>query len=125
MQVKIKKIKGDKNEVAKMFGIINTHYIFTIMTVIFIISTIYCILRIYSHRESIAEMKKTKIQYDMYIVLFEGLIIIFNNCVLYNAIYVKLTTIFFLIYLNIVKIILGSKKIFYLLIPFILLICFL
>ena len=87
-------------------GIINTHYIFTIMTVIFIISTIYCILRIYNHRKSIAEMKKIKTQYDMYIVLFEGLIIIFNSCVLYNAIS-------------------DSKKIFYLLIPFILIICLL
>lgn len=106
-------------------GIINTYFIFTIMTAIFIISTTYCILRIYSHRESIAEMKKTKIQYDMYIVLFEGLIIIFNNCVLYNAIYIKLTTIFFLIYLSIVKIISGSKKVFYLLIPSIFIICFL
>lgn len=105
-------------------GIINTHYIFTIMTVIFIISTIYCILRIYNHRKSIAEMKKIKTQYDMYIVLFEGLII-FNSCVLYNAIYIKLTTTFFLIYLNIVKIISDSKKIFYLLIPFILIICLL
>uniref|UniRef100_UPI00280AB9A4 hypothetical protein n=1 Tax=uncultured Thomasclavelia sp. TaxID=3025759 RepID=UPI00280AB9A4 len=62
-------------------GIINTYYIFTIMTVIFIISTIYCILRIYNHRKNITEMKKIKTQYDMYIVLFEGLIIIFNNCV--------------------------------------------
>lgn len=106
-------------------GIINTYYIFTIMTVIFIISTIYCILRIYNHRKNITEMKKIKTQYDMYIVLFEGLIIIFNNCVLYNAIYIKLTTTFFLIYLNIVKIISDSKKIFYLLIPFILIICLL
>lgn len=108
-------------------GIINTHYIFTIMTVVFIILTIFCILRIYSHRESIAEMKKLKIQYDLFIVLFEGLIVIFNYCVLYNAVYMKLTTIFFLLYLNIVKIISGSKKVrvFYLLIPFILIICFL
>lgn len=78
----------------------NEQNIFTILTVAFIILIIRCIARIYIHRDGVTEMKKIKAQSDMYIMLFEGLIVIYNRCIAQNPLYVKVTLTLFLIYLR-------------------------
>ena len=88
----------------------NEQNIFTILTVAFIILIIRCIARIYIHRNSVNEMKKIKAQSDMYIMLFEGLIVIYNRCIAQNPLYVKVTLTLFLIYLSIVKILSSPKR---------------